>query len=437
MPPEPYAAGRSRSPAVQDACVALGRALRASGALITVDDELCFARALGEVDIRRREQVYWAARSCFVRDPAEIPHFDAMFERFWQARELTPSVRGTEHGESDPRMTGGQHGGETLPQIRVDGRESTLVGGRLSRASRELPMASVSDGAAGDRRGVLAAYSPSDVDPPREPLRYRPDELAALRRLAEDLRDAVPQRRSRRARIGRRGRLDVRRTLRRSLRTEGEALRLAYVEPSLRARRVLILCDVSGSMDRYSRVMLASLRAAVGSNAKAEAFVFATRLTRLTRVLARDDAERALERARAGVRDWSGGTRIGEVLAAFNRGWARRGLARGAIAIVISDGWDRGDPAALATELNRLRLQCRRLVWVNPRPLEAQRQPLAIGLRAALPFVDDYVPGNDLRAMAGLGRVLRGVGSVRPDRRQRVSGRAVDSMRHSHSEREG
>lgn len=430
-PPPP-----GRAPAVQDACVALGRALRDDGAHTTVDEELCFARALGEVDIASRERVYWAARACFVRHPAEVAGFDRTFERFWRAQELRPLEPGSEHGESDPRMTGSQHGGETLPQMRVDGRESTLVGGGSARASRELPTASGADGAEGHRRGVLAAYSPTDVDTRREPLRYRRDELAALRRLAEDLREAVPRRRSRRPRVGRRGRLDVRRTLRRSLRTEGEALSLAYTAPSLRARRVLILCDVSGSMDRYSRVMLASLRAAVGSNRKTEAFVFATRLTRLTRVLGGDDAERALERARAGVEDWSGGTRIGEVTRVFNRTWARRGLARGAIVIVISDGWDRGDPEVLATELDRLRLQSRRLIWVNPRPLDVARQPLAIGLRAALPYVDDYVAGDDLRAMAGLGRILRDAGSGRPARRQR-SAAAVHSMRSAHTGERG
>jgi uncharacterized protein with von Willebrand factor type A (vWA) domain len=178
-------------------------------------------------------------------------------------------------------------------------------------------------------------------------------------------------------------------------------------------------------MERWSRALLAGLEAVVGAGLKAEAFVFATRLTRVTGALAGRDAVRALEQARASVDDWSGGTRIGEALGEFNRVWGRRGLARGAVVLVVSDGWDRGDPEKLATELARLRLQARRLVWINPRPAERDGEPLAVGLRAALPHVDDYVAGVGPVAMAGLGRVLASVGSSRPTRRQRPVGSAT------------
>jgi uncharacterized protein with von Willebrand factor type A (vWA) domain len=165
--------------------------------------------------------------------------------------------------------------------------------------------------------------------------------------------------------------------------------------------------------------LLASLRAAVAAGIDAEAFAFATGLTRLTGTLSDRDVSRALERSRASVDDWSGGTRIGEALAEFNRTWARRGTARGAVVIVFSDGWDRGDPELLARETRRLQLQCRRLIWVNPRPADIDMQPLAIGMRAALPYVDDFVPGHDPRAIAGLGALIRGLDKARPARRQR------------------
>jgi uncharacterized protein with von Willebrand factor type A (vWA) domain len=257
---------------------------------------------------------------------------------------------------------------------------------------------------------------------------YAKNELEAVRKLAEEIKRSAPQRRSRRLRPARGGhRLDIRRTLRNSLGTDGEAFRLSYSTFRARPRRLLFLCDVSGSMERYSRVLLASLKAAVGAAKKAEAFVFATRLTRLTRSLDGRDLERALDQARATVPDWSGGTRIGKTLADFNRSYGRRGFARGAIVLVVSDGWDRGDPEVLAAEVRRLQLQSRRLVWVNPRPLEIDAQPLAIGMRAAMPYIDEFVPGHDPRAVAGLAELIGKVGtdSARPMRR------AVDAHRPS------
>jgi len=381
------------------------------------DAGLALLRALAEVDLRRRQSVYWAARASLLHRPDEVEVFDRLFERFWEGFDLFGPVRGSEHGESDPRATGPHHGGEALPQYRVQGRESTLLGGRRSRDKQEVPSAASQQDGRGNRRGLLAAYSRADVLTKSEPLSFNVDELTAVRQLAGELRATVPKRRSRRVRPSRKGgRLDVRRTLRRSLRTDGEPLCPVYGAPSVRPRRLLFLCDVSGSMDRYSRVLLASLKAAVGASRKTEAFAFATRLTRLTPTLADSDVERSLEQARQAVIDWSGGTRIGEVIAQFNRTWGRRGFARGAIALVISDGWDRGDPASLARELHRLTRQCRRLVWINPRPAALDQQPLAIGMRAALPYVDDFVPGHDPRALAGLTRLIGGLDPGRPAR---------------------
>jgi len=411
---------------VCDAVVALGRGLRAAGLSTSVDAELVLCRALAELDLRRRAHVYWAARSALVRHRDDVAAFDAVFERFWAGRPPVIGEAMTEHAESDPRMPGPQHGGDSLPQYRSEGRSSQLVDGRPSKASHEIPTAGSDEADKRDERearGVLAAYSPAEVLGDPEPLRYADQELLAVRRLAEELRRSVPARRSRRLRpTTRTGRLDVRATVRGSLRTDGEPLRLAYSDHSRRPRRLLVLCDVSGSMERYSRALLGALEAVVGSGLKAETFVFATRLTRLTGPLSGHDAARALAGARAAVPDWSGGTRIGPALAEFNSVYARRGFARGAIAIVVSDGWDRGDPRLLAREAERLALQCRRLIWINPRPTELAGQPLAVGMRTALPYVDDYLTGVDPRAMVELGRVIAGFGSGRPARRQRPVG---------------
>lgn len=397
--------------------LAFARGLRESGMPVVCCDGLVALDALGEIDVRDRTQVYWATRAALLRRPEDRAAFDAHFERFW-AGMGPPGPLVAEHGESDPRMAAPQQGGESLPQQRREGRSGDLLGGGRTRAAREVPTAPGDEDGAGMRRGVLAAWSPAEVRTPPEALGYRGDELDAVRHLARELRRAAPERRSRRLSTTRsRGRLDVRETLRRAMRTEGEPVSPAFSAPSRRPRRVVLICDVSGSMERYSRIALASLQAAVAAGIRAEAFVFATRLTRLTAALSRPDIARALDEARAEIEDWSGGTRIGESLARLNRDHGAR--ARGAIVIVISDGWDRGDPDRLAAEAERLRLHARRLVWVNPRPGTLDGQPLAIGMRAVLPFVDDYLAGDDARAIAGLGRVLAGVSAHRPSRPQR------------------
>lgn len=406
---------------ILDAVVALARGLRESGLAVSVEQELGLCRALAEVDVRRREDVYWAARALFLRSPEEIEAFDQVFARFWIGLTPVPGEYIAEHGEGDPRMPSPQHGGQSLPQFRreeISGEP--VLEGDPSTAAQEIPSSPQEDESEGERRGVLAAYSAEEVIAESEPLDFEQDELTTVRRLAHELRAVVPERRSRRMRPTRReGQLDVGRTLRRALQTDGEVVRPAYVGHSRKPRRLLLLCDVSGSMERYSRVLLASLQAAVVAGIKAEAFAFATRLTRLTATLAGLDLSRALEQAREQVVDWSGGTRIGESLGDFNQNYARLGLARGAIAIVVSDGWDRGDPDVLVRETERLRLQARRLVWVNPRPVDIGNQPLAMGMRAVLPHVDDFVPGHDPRLQAGLVRLIAGLGSDRPQRPQR------------------
>ncbi|MBA3436868.1 MAG: VWA domain-containing protein [Thermoleophilaceae bacterium] len=414
----PAAAERPPDQAILAAAVAFARALRELGLSVSVDSELVFFSALAELDVREQSDVYWAAHATFVHTPGERKDFDTIFERFWAGDPLTVASRGAEHGESDDRMGGAQHGGEALPQFRNEGKAAAVdTSGDNQRATRDIPSADGDQGASAQKRGVLAAWSEREALGDKQQMHYNHDELAALRQLAEDIKRAAPERRSRRCRAARGGhRLDVRRTVRDSMMTDGEAFRLSYRAQTPRPRRLLFLCDVSGSMERYSRVLLASLKAAVGGARRAEAFVFATQLTRVTRSLDGRDLERALEQARATVPDWSGGTRIGGAIGDFNRTYGRRGLARGAIVLVVSDGWDRGDPEVLASEVRRLQLQARRLVWMNPRPMGLDLQPLAIGMRAAMPFVDDFIPGHDPRAVAGLARLISDLGGQRPQR---------------------
>jgi uncharacterized protein with von Willebrand factor type A (vWA) domain len=409
---------RSTDEAIVRCAVEFARALRLYGLSTSVDSEHVFLRALGEIDLRDANALYWAGHASFVKCPEQIETYQVVFDRLWRGFPLVPNQRGSEHGESDARMGGSHHGGEALPQFGGKGTETVALDGERTRAHADLPSADGEDATSDQKEGILVAWSATEDLTLQEAMDYQQDELSALRQLADEIKRAAPERRSRRHRPSPGGhRFDVRSTVRKSLATDGEAFRLAYTAPRTVPRRLLFVCDVSGSMERYSRVLLASLKVAVGASRKAEAFVFATRLTRLTKSLDGRDFERALEHARASIPDWSGGTRIGGALAEFNRTYARRGFARGAIVLVVSDGWDRGDPAILAAEVRRLQLQSRRLIWINPRPMEVDRQPLAIGMRAAMPYIDEFVPGHDPRAIAGMAQLIAGLDTARPRRR--------------------
>jgi uncharacterized protein with von Willebrand factor type A (vWA) domain len=233
------------------------------------------------------------------------------------------------------------------------------------------------------------------------------EELDEAHRLMADLRLVGAARRSRRLRTARRGRLDLDRTARRALRTGGEPLRTAHLAPASRPRRLVLLCDVSGSMEAYARALIRFAHAAVAARRRVEVFTLGTRLTRLTRELSSRDPDAALARAAAAVADWSGGTRLGEGLRAFNDSWGVRGTARGAVVVILSDGWDRGDPLQVSTEMARLRRVAHRVVWVNPLKATPGYEPLARGMAAALPHVDAFVEGHSLRSLESLAEVLR------------------------------
>jgi uncharacterized protein len=225
------------------------------------------------------------------------------------------------------------------------------------------------------------------------------DELAELRQLMAEIRLAPPPRRRRRLQPASHGRrLDMRSTIRRSHRTAGDPVQRVHRGRSTRPRRMVLIADVSGSMAPYARAYLQLLASAVGG-ARAEAFVFATQLTRLTRELKMSNPTRALQRAAAATPDWSGGTRIGAALKVFNDEWGRRGLARGAVMVIVSDGWEGDDPERVGEQMERLARLAHRIVWVNPRKQHDEYQPLVGGMRAALPYVDTFVSGHSFEAM--------------------------------------
>jgi uncharacterized protein len=254
-----------------------------------------------------------------------------------------------------------------------------------------------------------AAWSEVELLLDKDFAHYTDAELDVARRVLRRLAIRGAQRVTRRTRPARRGhRLDVQRTLRASLRTGGEPLRPCWRGPRLGPRPVVLVADVSGSMEHYARLLLMYLQAAVTARGRVEAFAFSTRLTRITRELRNRDPDAALARATAAVVDVHGGTRIGDSIAALNRDYGRV-VGRGAVVVVLSDGWDRGDPELLGEEIARLHRCAHRLVWCNPLAADPRWEPLTRGMAASVPYVDHLLPGHSLRSLAELADLLEEV----------------------------
>jgi uncharacterized protein with von Willebrand factor type A (vWA) domain len=381
---------------------ALGRRLHDAGMPTTPARSADFARALALVRPVSRRRLYWTARAVLVSDPAQVKVFDAVFfSIFGDLREpeaLEPDHAQTAAAADDrpasDRMTSA--GDAAKRDVRDGGWSSPPRAGDDDDdgAEVEVPLALASD----EER--LATKSFDGLEP---------HELAQLYRLMSRLQLATPLRSTRRYERGRHGQhIDMRRTLRRSLRTGGDPIRLARRHRRVVRRRLVMLCDISGSMEPYARAYLQFLTCAAGSGPNAEAFVFATRLTRLTRALASRHPERAIQRAAAAAPDWSSGTRIGDALKAFNDRHGRRGMARGAVVVILSDGWERGDPMLVGREMERLARLAHRIVWVNPRLSASAFSVRAGGMVAALPHCDALVSGH---SFAALGEVVDAIGA--------------------------
>ena len=381
---------------------AFSRRLHDAGVPVTAERAAWFAQALAIVEPISRRRLYFTARAAFVSDRAHVRAFDHVFFRVFGAEPveepsgLVPAAAETVPAPADERRRSAQ------------GLDSPPSGGATrSDAATRSPGEVTHD----ELIPVLA--SDEEVLRSKRFDALEPDELARLYRLMTRLRIATPPRRTRRAKRDRRGeRIDMRRTLRGSLRTAGDPIRLSRRRRRVVRRRIVMLCDISGSMEPYARAYLQFLTAAAGgpSANRAEAFVFATRLTRLTRALSSRNPERAIQRAAAAAPDWSSGTRIGDALKAFNDRHGRRGMARGAVVVILSDGWERGDPALVGREMERLRRLAYRIVWVNPRVSARGFEARAGGLVAALPHCDALVSGHSLEA---LNEVVEAIGAAR------------------------
>ncbi len=381
---------------------ALGQRLREAGVPVTPERSAEFARALTLVRPESRRQLYWTSRSIFVSDRSHAGAFDAVFRSVF-GEERPTEAPPSEDAETvptppDERPVADQRGSSAdaaseqrqpsvaaSPSRETDGEEGSELEVPLAMASEEERLAHKSFDALG------------------------PGELARLYRLMSRLELATPLRRTRRHEHAHHGRrVDLRRTLRASLRTGGDAIHLARRRRRIVPRRLVMLCDISGSMEPYARAYLQFLSCAAGAGPHTETFVFATRLTRLTRALAARNPELAIQRAAAVAPDWSSGTRIGDALKEFNDRHGRRGMARGAVVVILSDGWERGDPELVGREMERLSRLAHRVVWVNPRVGARGFSVGAAGMLAAVEHCDALVSGHSFEALGEVVEAIAG-----------------------------
>jgi uncharacterized protein with von Willebrand factor type A (vWA) domain len=375
----------------------LAASMRAGGVRVGVGELLSAHRALSAVDPGDRQAAYFALRATLCSRRDDLPAFDAAFAEWFVPAPAAPS---------EPPAALADAARLVLPRVA-------------------LPSALSVPKPAAEMEVVPAAWSDVELLRDKDFADYTDEERRRARRAIRALAASAPTRPSRRTRPARRrgapphaARPDLRRTVRASLRTGGDPVERHWREPGERSRPLVLVCDVSGSMEPYARMLLAYMQACVAARRRVEAFVFSTRITRVTAELRGRDPDRALERAAGATRDWSGGTRIGEALATLNREHGRR-LGRGAVVVLLSDGWDRGDPEQLEAEMARLARCSHRLIWLNPLKAHAEYRPLTRGMRAALPHVDEFMAGNSLGSLERLAEALDRLSMGRLRRRER------------------
>ena len=364
-----------------DIAVAFTQVLRGLGLSVPTSCTHTFAAALCETGLNDRTTTYWVGRSTLVRRMEDIALYDRAFAVFFEGRRSNVGEEPIE---------------ELTISIAVDTDDDSADGGEDD------------DAEGNDDEVIELRFSATEILRHKDFADYSPDELAHAHELMTHLRLVGSPRASlRRGPTSRRTSMpDIRRTVRSAIRAGGEPIERHHLAPTPRLRRLVLLLDVSGSMEPYARGLLRFVHAAVAGRQKVEAFALGTRLTRITRELTSRDPDIALRAAGERVTDWSGGTRLGSGLRQFNDEWGVRGLARNSIVVILSDGWDRGEPEQLSAEMQRLQRVTHRLIWVNPLKVTPGYAPLARGMAAALPYVDRFVEGHSVAAMEELTRVI-------------------------------
>jgi uncharacterized protein with von Willebrand factor type A (vWA) domain len=357
--------------------VTFGRVLREVGVEVGPGRVADALKGLDSVELARQDDVYWTLRQTLVSRREDLPLFDTAFDS-WFLNVMTSRVQ---RPAAEPPQGERRKGGEPGPGPEIDGGVAEVGGWNADELLRTKDFGAMT-----------------------------PDELTRAKKLIKEIAVARPRRRTRRLRPDSKGRaLDVRGLVRASLSTGGDPVQRAFRSRGEAPRKLVLILDVSGSMDAYARALLLYIHAARGTGRRVEAFAFGTRLTRLTPELGSRDPETAFAAAAARVTDWSGGTRIGESLKAYNDEWGRRALTQGAVVVILSDGCERGDTALVGRQMERLARQAFAVVWVNPLKGHPQYEPKAGGMRAALPYVDRFLSGHDVASLEALGTVLGGI----------------------------
>lgn len=392
------------------------RYLRRVGLPVSLAQTMDLVRSLEAVGLRR-EDFKLAARTTLVTGKEGLSLFDRAFDLYWRRSIFEDLGENSEWAEcvDDSAQTETQDG-DALPSPRQSRGQEERVQREPGMGLRQLQE--------GDAEGdvepdFVLTYSGHERLCEKDFAQFTPEELQTAKLLMNRIPWQISVRRSRRTLASSRGPfLDPRRSLRANLKY-GEPVELARRKRKTKPRQLVVICDISGSMDRYSRLLLQFLHTVEhGVESPVEVFVFGTRLTRITHQLRTRSVDGALDRVSREVQDWSGGTRIGESLRTFNTIWSRRVLRRGAVVLIISDGWDRGDVDLLRREMARLQRSSHRLVWLNPLLGSPTYQPLTRGIQAALPYVDDFLPVHNLNSLEALASNLAGVPDRRPTRRQ-------------------
>lgn len=361
--------------------VAFARILRGAGIDVPLDSVIVFVGALSKIGLENRDDVYWAAFATLIRRHEDTTIFDRAFAVFWDQLIAVDMASYEQQTESVTLLIDSEQ--EDNDDSNADALEE-------------------------DENTLALRFSSVETLREKDFAVYTDTELREAEQFMSSLKLAGPPKRSLRLqKTNRKGsRHDIRRTMRAVLQNDGEPIERYWREPSTKLRRLVVLLDISGSMEPYARALLRFMHAAVVGRQRVEAFTLGTRLTRITRELANRNPDRALERTSAQVSDWSGGTRLGECLQNFNDNWGVGSLARGSIFVILSDGWDRGEPQVLAEQMLRLQRVAYRVIWVNPLKVSPGYAPLARGMAAAMPFIDDFVEGHSLEALRELTAVI-------------------------------
>ena len=366
-----------------------GRVLRGLGLDVNPGRMMDLVSALDHIEIGNKSDFFYAARTLLVHERDDLELFDEAFELFWRKPAGSWDIQW--QGLTRRRRS-------TKPIVAPPALKDEPASANGSDSTSNEPMTIVE---------VTRTYSNREVLRHKDFAEMNVEESKAVKELMSHLHWKISERQTRRRHPGKGEMLDLRRTLRRSLRAGGEIFHWSYREPKLKPRPLVIIADISGSMERYTRILLHFIYGMKSALTQpVEAFVFSTRLTRITRPLQIRDLDAALKNVGLLVNDWSGGTRIGESLKYFNFEWGRRVLGRGAVVLIISDGWDRGDVDLLNREMARLKRNCHRVIWLNPLLGAPEYEPLTRGIQAALPYIDHFLPVHNLASLEDLANRL-------------------------------